>query len=81
MARDTKENAGRSSATIATQLTFDWIVNSVLSNEPCSRCGKPIITLQRGDYIVSEYTDGQGRCWDCSRVVKSNKGRVEQSVY
>ena len=32
----------------------------------CTGCGKSIITRIGKDHLSSEYSDSEGRCWDCS---------------
>jgi hypothetical protein len=70
MAGRTKGNAGRSSAT-GEQSTFELSPAFVIvSDDPCSRCGRRIYTIDKGEFIESEYRDAEGRCWDCAAVKK-----------
>lgn len=40
----------------------------VLFERPCTVCRSLIRTVRIGGSIKSEYTDAQGRCWQCAKA-------------
>ena len=47
--------------------------------QPCSRCGKGIVTQHfTAGHVESEFVGGHGECWDCSERERKAKRRLRK---